>query len=289
MRRAAAVNTFVFSPETRDARRFFLDLGPYEQGPLAVAAGGWEACSPDYLVERSGFPYFSLELVTHGKGMVDLAGHPHALVAGSVFSYGPGVDHRIRSDRADLLEKYFVDFRGREAVALLDSAGFPPGSCGAVMGAARLIALFEELIGFGTHPHALARNGAVLSLRLLMVVLAQQRTEPGGTGSAHATLNRCQAYMQQHFLRLRTVEEVAAACHIDAAYLCRLYRRFLGQTPYRCLQRLQIGWAAERLLDTGRNVGEVADELGCDPFQFSRTFKRIYGVAPRAFVKARNG
>ena len=49
--------------------------------------------------------------------------------------------------------------------------------------------------------------------------------------------------------------------------------------------RIVRAWREE----DGLNVGEVADELGCDPFQFSRTFKRIYGVAPRAFVKARNG
>ncbi|MGY8719324.1 MAG: helix-turn-helix transcriptional regulator [Verrucomicrobiia bacterium] len=32
---------------------------------------------------------------------------------------------------------------------------------------------------------------------------------------------------------------------------------------------------------------EVADELGIDPFQFSRSFKRVHGVSPAAFIKIR--
>ncbi len=43
--------------------------------------------------------------------------------------------------------------------------------------------------------------------------------------------------------------------------------------------------AAGRLLMHEKLVKEVADEMGySDPFHFSRTFKRVFGVSPNRFV-----
>ncbi|RME68178.1 MAG: AraC family transcriptional regulator [Verrucomicrobia bacterium] len=186
------------------------------------------------------------------------------------------------------MSKYFVDFRGHDALEMLRRIGLQPGSCVGVRSASRLATIWEELLSFGTHPHMLARRGAVLSLELIMIVIAQERVELGGTGGARATIDRCQAFMQENFLNVRTVEGVAEACRLDVAYMCRLYRRFLGETPYRVLQRLQMAWAAEQLLQPGRLVREVADQLELDPFQFSRTFKRVYGVSPTEFIRLRS-
>ena len=277
-----------FSKEITGARRFYLNMGPAARGPLAVAAGGWEACAPDYRVSRQDFPYCSIEFVVGGKGAVELAGRRQALVAGSVFSYGPGMPHTIVSDRTDCLKKFFVDFRGRAALQLMKEAGFEPGVCGAVNGVARITALFEEVVRFGSHAHAGAGRGAALALELLLLALAQARVASTDAGSARATFDRCHAQMQENFLQLRTVSALAVACHLDAAYLCRLYQRFLGQNPYRCLARMQMGWVAERLLEPGRLVREVAQQLEMDPFQLSRTFRRVYGISPRKFIQLRS-
>ena len=285
-KKSQSVDDF-FSQEITGARRFYFKMGPATRGPLAVTAGGWEACATDYRVSRQDFPYFSIELVVGGKGEVVLAGNTQPLMTGSVFGYGPGVPHTIVSDRNDCMKKFFVDFRGKAALQLMKEAGFEPGVCGAVNGISRITALFEEVLRFGAHAHAGAGRGAVLALELLLLALAQQRVESNAAGSARYTFDRSHAYMQQHFLQLRTVSDLAAACHVDGAYLCRLYQRFLGQNPYRCLGRMQMGWVAERLLEPGRLVREVAQQLDMDPFQLSRTFRRVYGVSPRQFIQLR--
>ncbi|MHC4398993.1 MAG: hypothetical protein ACYTG0_04865 [Planctomycetota bacterium] len=45
-----------FSPQIREARRFYLDLAPPPDTPLAVVCGGYESCAPDYAIHRSSFP-----------------------------------------------------------------------------------------------------------------------------------------------------------------------------------------------------------------------------------------
>src|SRR5271157_306206 len=108
-----------FSPQVREARRFYLDLAPPARQPLAVVCGGVEHSAADYVIDRAGLAYLSIEFVARGKGDLVLAGREVPLLPGSVFAYGPNVPHRIVTDRDDRLVKYFVDFSGRRAAALL--------------------------------------------------------------------------------------------------------------------------------------------------------------------------
>jgi len=43
--------------------------------------------------------------------------------------------------------------------------------------------------------------------------------------------------------RLTSVAQAVRECHVDAAYLCRLFRRFDQQTPYQHLMRVKMNAA----------------------------------------------
>jgi AraC-like DNA-binding protein len=89
-------------------------------------------------------------------------------------------------------------------------------------------------------------------------------------------------------LRLRTQAQIARECHVNPAYLCRLFRRYDHQTPYQYLMRLKMNLAAQRLRDPGSLVKQVAAALGfSDPFHFSRAFKSVFGLSPEAFRRLR--
>ena len=71
-----------FSPQVAAARRFYLDLNPRKDRPLAVVCGGCEHCAPDYGIHRASFPYYSIEFVARGRGTVKLLGRNYPLQAG---------------------------------------------------------------------------------------------------------------------------------------------------------------------------------------------------------------
>src|SRR5262245_47576984 len=85
------------SAQVTDARRFYLNLKPRATTGLTVVCGGWEECTPDYTIDRKTFPFPSLEFVAAGRGELLLAGKRHELSPGTLFTYGPGVSHRIRT------------------------------------------------------------------------------------------------------------------------------------------------------------------------------------------------
>jgi AraC-like DNA-binding protein len=278
------------SSQITAARRFYLDLAPSRQRPLAVVCGGWEQCASDFAIDRRSFPYFALEFVAAGRGELQLGAHTSAIGPGAVFAYGPGIPQRIRPDPGAPFLKYFVDFTGSRGRSLLRQAQVPPGGVLQAGSPGEIRSLFDQLIRCGQAPHRVATRTTALLLEalLLSLVPAEAAAEPPGR-RALATFHRCGAYLEGHFRTVHSIETVAAACHIDGAYLSRLFRRFAGLTPLQYLQKLQMNWAAEKLHASDLLIREIADELGIDPFQFSRTFKRVQGVSPSEFLKLRFG
>lgn len=281
------VPPFISQQVTR-AQRFYLDLDPRKAEPLRVVCGGWEEVASDYLIDRSDFPYFSVEVVVAGRGRIELGKQQHRLEAGTVFSYGPGWAQRIETDPRERLLKYFVNFVGARGAALARECGLEPGRVVHVASVSEVREAFDQLIRLASRPSRLTQRLCALQLELLLLLLVERAAPPGASiDRSRQAFERCRGIADQQFLHLKTARELAACGHVDVAYLCRLFQRFAGISPYRYLHRLKMAWAAERLHASGTLVREVADELGIDPFQLSRGFKRVHGLAPSAFQRIR--
>lgn len=274
-----------FSPSVTQQRRFFLDLAPPADQALAVVCGGYERCSPEYAIDRKNFPYFSIELVEHGSGQVALDGVTYQLSAGSVFAYGPGVTHRIRTDRKARLRKYFVNFTGVESTRLLESAGLSLAGYAMVAPVAEVQVLFNELLRDGATNDSLSGPMCSALLRSLCLrISAYQVNAATNQSESYRSYQLCVAHIDKNAKRLTSVAQVAFDCGLDPSYLARLFKRHGRQTPYQYLTRVRMNLAAEILLDSALPVAEVANSMGCDdPFHFSRSFKSTFGVSPTVF------
>jgi AraC-like DNA-binding protein len=274
-----------FSPQVAEALRFYRDLNPPARSRLAVVCGGLEHCTPDYLIRRETFPFYSIEYVVRGRGLLKLNGRRHALGPGGLFSYSPAVAHEMSGAPDDPLVKYFVDFAGTCAEALLDSCRLSSGRVAQVFPPNALSALFDELIESGMRPRAGSDVLCAALLECLALKIAESKAPSGSAETiAFTTYHRCRRYIGQHFLRLRTLRQISQGCHVNDAYLCRLFRHYDHQSPYQYLLRLKMNRAAELLQRPGALVKQAGETVGfSDPFHFSRAFRNVLGVSPAAF------
>lgn len=278
-----------FSPHVAGARRFYLDLNPSTNRALTLVCGGVERCTADYAIHRSTFPFHSIEYVVRGRGTLKLGNRLHPLQPGSLFSYGPGVGHDIVSDPAEPLVKYFVDFSGRKAKALLRFCSLAGGKVSQVFPAHELQAVFDELIHCGLKGTRYSAPAGEKLLECLVLKVAESRAPVEGRETlAFATYQRGRQHIQQHFRQLKTLRQIGVECHLNHSYLCRLFRRYDHQSPYQYLLRLKMNLAAELLRRPSALVKQVAEETGFgDPFHFSRAFKAAFGLSPDAFRRLR--
>ena len=129
--------------------------------------------------------------------------------------------------------------------------------------------------------------GAARLLEALVLKISDARAPlPGSDTLAFSTYQLCRNHIDRHFLRLRSLGQIATECRVDMAYLCRLFQHYDHQSPYRLLTRLKMSHAAERLQSPGTLVKQIAEETGfANPFHFSKVFKSVFGVSPRSLIR----
>jgi len=278
---------YFVSTQVTEARRYYLDLAPKPARQITVVCGGCERMRSDYLVERNTFPFFVIEFVSEGAGSLELAGRRYRLRAGMTFLYGPGVRHVIRTEPSRPMLKYYIAFAGTVGGGLLDESPLRGWKAVQVSSPKEVVEFFEILQREGASE---SMYGARICAALVPVLITKitERAVPYAIGESRAlaTFHRAKHWIERHYEHLRTVEQAARACHVEVAYLSRLFQRFGHTTPYRFLMWLKMNRATELLVDEGMLVKEVAAELEfADAFHFSRSFKRHYGLSPGHFVR----
>ena len=288
------------SRQVVSARRWFLHLRPTRRTTsppdLAVVCGGCERVRGDYCVDRHDFPYLCIEFVAAGRGTLSLRGREHELVPGSVFAYGPGIPHAIRTDPRQRLRKYYVDFVGTAAATRMQAARIAPGSVLRLPQPHEVGEIFDLLQQCGlthsSHTHALC--GQLLGVLLTKIAERGLRADDVDA-KAMETYERFRRFLSAESLRLTSVAEAAEECRISTAYACRLFRRYDATSPYQYLLRERMNLAADLLArrQPGGDrllVKQVAAHIGfADQYQFSRAFKRVFGISPAHFQRETAG
>lgn len=285
------METDLLSDRVRRGDYYFLDLShdrDPDPSPLTVVCGGREVCDQEYLVDRPGFRYLSLEFVASGHGSLVLAGRRFPLVPGTVFSYGPGVAHRIAVTGPEPMVKYFVDFVGTQASAMVKEA-YPADRPWEVSATAWVQRLFEDLkVAADTLQDSRTEVCSLIVRQLLALLADRGLSGPPEDASLSLRFRKLRLALGELALQGLGMEEAARSCGVSPSYLSRLFRKFDSVTPHRYVLQCRMAFAASLLLDPQLLVKEVASLAGYeDQYHFSRIFKEVYGHSPEAFRRLR--
>ncbi len=101
-------------------------------------------------------------------------------------------------------------------------------------------------------------------------------------------VERARAVMHDRSSETLTVEEVAREAAMSEYHFSRAFRSIHGRSPYRYLVEVRIQKAMLLLRTTNAPLGEIALACGhVDIHAFSKTFKRVVGMAPSTFRGSR--
>lgn len=97
------------------------------------------------------------------------------------------------------------------------------------------------------------------------------------------------ALMHEHPDRDWSIDALAGGVGLSRSALHERFTRFVGHAPMQYLANWRIQLASRQLLETNRNVATIALDVGYDSeAAFSRAFKRMAGMPPAAWRKARS-
>ena len=99
-------------------------------------------------------------------------------------------------------------------------------------------------------------------------------------------VQRMQDYIEQNLTKEIRLSDLARISLFSPWYSCRLFQKYLDQTPTEYIRRLRLARAALQLRKGKKRVTDVAFDLGFSNIDtFTRAFFREYGLNPSEYMK----
>lgn len=93
-------------------------------------------------------------------------------------------------------------------------------------------------------------------------------------------------YIEEHFSRRLTLEEIALAGACCKSRCCVLFKKYLRETPVIHITKLRLRKSLAALLDSDRGITDIAGEYGfCSASYYCEIFRKYYGVSPLQYRK----
>lgn len=276
------------SQKVVDAVICHLESRVFKSREVRVAGAGRERCLPDYMIERDGYPCFTLELVVSGRGELSLAGETRPLLPGHLFLYGPGIRFTMRTDSEAPMLKYFIEFFGGDPAKIFHSGIIAPGELRRMTEIDVLAGLCEQLIAAGRKNQPQSQTICTAYLNLILAKTTEALTHgPKSSPQLFDQVDRCRGYIEKHFADIEGLEALSQAVHLAPSYICRLFKQCNLPSPHRYLTNCRMNRAVELLLTSSLSIKAVAAEAGyADPLHFSRNFHQRFACSPSEFRAA---
>lgn len=102
---------------------------------------------------------------------------------------------------------------------------------------------------------------------------------------SNTTIQRIVQYINENYRSSdMSITELSKIMNISSTYITNSFKKFEGMSFYEYLTQLRMNEAGRLLLQSGKKIYEVAEEVGYTSSQsFIRAFKKYYGVTPEKF------
>ena len=119
----------------------------------------------------------------------------------------------------------------------------------------------------------------------LILRYAKNPPRPAKLGDEIQPVNRVRAYIEEHFDREVSLEELARVANLSSFHLNRAFSKTFGMPPHAYQLQVRV-LQAKRLLRKEWSIKQVAIETGfASQSHFGSHFKRLVRVTPRQYVQ----
>lgn len=263
-------------PEVRDnllINRNFKDINPL-------------ICGEHYCPHSHGFgpavrPYYLLHYVFEGKGSFTVFNdnkdnaQVYEVSQGQIFVIKPEVKTYYEADAKNPWHYVWIGF---ESAMDLEFIFYKP-----VLDCARGRNIFKDMIDCERTNNA--KELFIYSKILeLLSVLSEQNVMPQENTPDYVL--KAINYIESNYVKQISVTQIAESLNLDRSYFSISFRKVTGKSPQQYIVDYRMKKAVE-LMEKGLRPGEAAQMVGYpDVFNFSRMFKRKYGVSPSMYTRS---
>lgn len=262
----------------------FIDLGLYQYG--------WEQCDPAHSFGPAARNHYLFHYVISGTGTLTAENSRRESVTYNVKS-GQGFmlfPHQICTYIADSelpWEYTWLEFDGLKVKKFIETAGLTMNTP-IYRPRHKDIAqqMTDEMLYIANHSQESPLH-LIGHLYLFLDYLAKSNSSPiqtQGNRMRDFYIKEALSFIEQNFQNDISVEDIAAFCNLNRSYFGKIFRDTVGKSPQEFLISYRMSKAGELLKMTSLSIADIGNAVGYpNQLHFSRAFKNVYGVSPRAW------
>ncbi|WP_434748440.1 AraC family transcriptional regulator [Paenibacillus amylolyticus] len=261
----------------------------WTQMELVLLFYGWEACDPAHYWGPGVRDSYIVHYIHEGRGTVYMGDREYRLSEGQGFVILPDTVIHYEADAEEPWTYSWFGFRGVQAKAFMQRAQLSLEQPVFTAHDMEIMAhLYDEMLQAEANS---LMGGDVLQQSLLYRLMAAliasspiKEDEPPPLLSTKETyIRQAVQFMENRYSQRTSILDIAQAVGLDRTYLSGLFKERYGKSLQAFFLEYRMNRAADLLRNPMLSVSEVAHSVGyTDPLLFSKMFKRVTGVSPKA-------
>ncbi len=252
---------------------------------LSVYNSGFQMCEGGHSWGPGMRDHYLIHHVASGKGTYTVGSQTYQIAAGDTFLVYPSTLVSYQADSKEPWEYYWVGFNGNQAAFLINQTDFTLESpvIHTDFGESLRRELYAVYEAHGSARHNIANMTGHLYLALGLLIEAS--SAPYSVTQGQLYVDNAIRFISHNYSRRIDVSDIAHNVGISRSNLFRAFLKYAMMSPNQYLTLFRVNMACDLLLEGKLSVSQVASSVGYeDQMYFSRVFKKIKGVSPRAFM-----
>lgn len=231
---------------------------------------GYEDCSASHFFGPAVRTHWLIHFVVSGFGYYKIGEREYNIGPGEMFVIPPYEETFYKADRENPWSYIWIGFTSDSPLPaeLKDTVRCPEA-----------LGIFNAMKSCSETEKG---RSAFLSARLWDLFALLLGNEKNETDYVDKALD-C---MHSEYMNGITVEQIALRLNLDRCYFSSLFKKKTGTSPKQYLLNYRMSVALSLMLDKNMSVSVAACSVGySDIFNFSKMFKRHYGMSPNEYIR----
>lgn len=238
---------------------------------------GKDVCEPSHRYGPNIRNHFLIHYVESGKGRFITENSEYNLSSGDMFFISPGELTVYEADEKDPWTYKWIGFECAFDISDI--------FCENVVSSEKCEIFFSEIL----ESEKYGDDAEYFACGKIFELIATLRKRLAMHGKReHSYAQRAKNYIETNYYKDITIAGLAAEMGLDRSYLSTVFREFTGKSPKEYLVDFRLKNAADLMTIYDFSPKQAAASCGYDDiFNFSKMFKKKYGVSPREYKAAK--
>ena len=231
---------------------------------------GYENCKSSHFYGPAVRTHWLIHFVVSGSGIFKINGTTYNVGAGEMFVIPPFIETYYEADSKTPWSYIWIGFTTDGELPLkLDDTVYCPEA----------LLIFEKMKSCIENENGRTAFLCARIWDLFSLLLENKKTEIDYVEKALSCIH-------SEYMNGITVQDIAERLNLNRSYFSMIFKKKIGASPVKYLVDYRMKMAASLMVKRKKSVSVAAYSVGyTDIFNFSKMFKRYYGVSPKKYIE----